>query len=243
MVTLMEYDWLPVGPMGWAKYAAGRPQAFWTFPDADALADGSSRRLIQAFDDSVVSELWRGAAQHRHGGGLEEGADLLGLRRFLRQLGRLPGGHALQQLMITIAVGGAWTAERRAEAGFVDQDDSGACCERCGHEVETDFHRTWGCACNVGSRAYEASQVHVARAQVEHEAVPCFWLRGLVPKRWTEVSPPVEEEQWAIAGSPDGVLALGTGTHSQPLYLFGDASGGSDYLHPALRRVGVAVVS
>eukprot|EP00959_Pyramimonas_sp_CCMP1952_P389918 8171672-Pyramimonas_sp.AAC.1 len=64
-------------------------------------------------------------------------------------------------------------------------------------------------------------------------------MRGLIPSAWTSISPPPSVE--LISGGclgNDGLGdgCLGTGTASEPLVVFGDASGGRDTLDSRLRR-------
>ena len=68
-------------------------------------------------------------------------------------------------------------------------------------------------------------------AQVHASEWPCFWLRGLIPRSWTQVpEPPEEAPLWRM-----GVLP------SLPsIWAFGDASGGKESSDPRLRRIGWA---
>eukprot|EP00959_Pyramimonas_sp_CCMP1952_P015763 333512-Pyramimonas_sp.AAC.1 len=75
----------------------------------------------------------------------------------------------------------------------------------------------------------------------DHDAHSCFWSRGIIPARWTQVSPPTSIERWSGSNLEAGPALLGHGTAASPLYVFGDASGGPDTHDVRLRRIGLAV--
>eukprot|EP00959_Pyramimonas_sp_CCMP1952_P247805 5180284-Pyramimonas_sp.AAC.1 len=81
-----------------------------------------------------------------------------------------------------------------------------------------------------------------ALAHQEHEA--CFWHRGLIPRKWTLVEPPVVSERWFTTGFNGPLTAgcLGSGAPQDPVVICGDASGGPDARDPRFRRVGLAIV-
>eukprot|EP00959_Pyramimonas_sp_CCMP1952_P214433 4487270-Pyramimonas_sp.AAC.1 len=69
-------------------------------------------------------------------------------------------------------------------------------------------------------------------------------MRGVIPSEWTRVTAPAQEKVFFERSLPEGRLGpgcLGQGARDQPLYVFGDASGGKDTHDSRLRRVGCAV--
>eukprot|EP00959_Pyramimonas_sp_CCMP1952_P147936 3095963-Pyramimonas_sp.AAC.1 len=60
----MECDWDAVGPRGWVRHLARGGWGRWTFSNVEALVDGSTQQLLDAFDASVQGQLWSDAALH-----------------------------------------------------------------------------------------------------------------------------------------------------------------------------------
>ncbi|CAK0869829.1 unnamed protein product, partial [Prorocentrum cordatum] len=93
-----------------------------------------------------------------------------------------------------------------------------------------------------GSRRTPRFSALVASLEDAHAA---FWLRGLLPASWTEVSAPPDGDSWIfLQGHRAGSVApgeFGRGSELAPLILFGEASGGPEGQVPHLRRVGLAV--
>eukprot|EP00959_Pyramimonas_sp_CCMP1952_P014081 298039-Pyramimonas_sp.AAC.1 len=72
----MECDWDPGGPLGWVRHLPGGGWERWTLRNVEALVDGSTQQLLNAFDASALEQLWSDAALHWRGGGLQHGADM-----------------------------------------------------------------------------------------------------------------------------------------------------------------------
>ena len=103
------------------------------------------------------------------------------------------------------------------------------------------LHRAWQCPCNVDHGAYAASDHLRVRACRGAEKWLAFWLRGLIPTAWLPSLPEVQATEYYSVGAytpAGGFLPRDVG---EPVFLFGDASGGKYGSHPSLRRVGVAV--
>ncbi|CAK0885174.1 unnamed protein product, partial [Prorocentrum cordatum] len=92
--------------------------------------------------------------------------------------------------------------------------------------------------------AYSDSACQRGRARVEHEAHEGFWLRGVLPRAWTENPEPIAMGRWMSAGQegPIAAGALGASTAARPPVVFGGATGGPEAAAPALRQVGLAAV-
>ena len=98
---------------------------------------------------------------------------------------------------------------------------------------------------NVDAEAYRRWDDLYSMAAAQHECDPAFWLRGLIPKGWTALPPPPDQESWYGSGNfLDGIVdgMLGDGALEAPVVLFGDASGGPDTKDPRFRRVGCGLV-
>ena len=84
--------------------------------------------------------------------------------------------------------------------------------------------------------------MYVHQSFSRHEAEECFWLRWLTPEPWVRMPPPQDSTDWNWFGFNEfGRGRLGHGTIENPMYIFGDASGGEDSRDNRLRRVGVGI--
>ena len=86
----------------------------------------------------------------------------------------------------TVVVGARWPGERVKEA----HPESSDVCLRCGNAAETDLHVLWRSPCNdnIDDDTIKQTDKYTDRAVVEHVAMPCLWLRGIVPSYLTAVS-------------------------------------------------------
>eukprot|EP00959_Pyramimonas_sp_CCMP1952_P050379 1052782-Pyramimonas_sp.AAC.1 len=87
----------------------------------------------------------------------------------------------------------------------------------------------------VASSDFKLSEDLVSKAYAQAEAEERLWTRGLIPKAWMEVPPPIESELRTTSGNIS-FESLATGAFVRPLFVFGDASGGIDTHLPLLRR-------
>eukprot|EP00959_Pyramimonas_sp_CCMP1952_P421581 8831851-Pyramimonas_sp.AAC.1 len=95
--------------------------------------------------------------------------------------------------MLAIAVGGTWPRERLL-AEVQGAEDDLHMCPRClivgERHVETMLHRCWTCPHNKDKKAYQDSDEFLPAAVAQHEQCPAYWLRGLIPKKWTVTPAP-----------------------------------------------------
>ena len=183
---------------------------------------------------SVWARLWRRVAKHHHGTGAADGLDLYSLRQWLFGLDRKASKQALRfrGSLVAVATAATWPRGRLLEVGTIEECD--AVCQRCSaNAIETDLHRYWECAANCNIPACVDTQDLERRAHDQASSCPVFWLRGLIPSGWTEVTPPGEahiEWSWnhAVGGS-------GT-AHGREWWGAGDGSGGPHSKDPRLRR-------
>ena len=214
----------------------------WRFDSDNFVGLDQAKPLINDFVSKLELRQWQAAAEHHDGGGLEGGADMHTLRKFVKELQFVFRGRQLAELMISIAVGGTWTQVRRHDANLCGDN----CCSRCGSQVAEDsLHRFWLCDDNSPDDKAISDSAHLLpEAVAEQSAFPCFWFRGIIPAGWTSVTPPVNYEKWVVgntSGTTEGAW-MGHGSKDRPLFLFGDASGGADTSDPRLRRVGLGVL-
>ena len=73
--------------------------------------------------------------------------------------------------------------------------DEGPLCKRCGLVEETEAHRTWECPCNRQLGLHSSDRI-ARRAVREHESLPSFWPRGILPSSWLDdiPQPPLEQD-------------------------------------------------
>ena len=137
-------------------------------------------RLAEAFQAGY----WRKATSSRHGADLGGGVDFTVIRKVLRQMANAKQ-HTQHNVLMSIATGSSWTAERLATVGKVGPP----VCYRCGATGLTDWHAFWECPTFADSKVPEiANSQHL----VPYTAYPrerwgaSFWLRGLVKSSLTE---------------------------------------------------------
>eukprot|EP00972_Heterocapsa_arctica_P040290 5936375-Heterocapsa_arctica.AAC.1 len=187
---------------------------------------------------TITAKVWEKAAQHYLGLGLEAGVDWDSTLRHLRKLDKCDPTKA--GILKAIAQGGIWPAERKLQANYIDTE----LCPRCKEAPETPYHWVWGCKCNkdIDPIIYKTSQAYQARALEEYQEWPSFWLRGLVPAKWTlEKIKAFEQPQWVRSS---GIFNQAWPVLEPNNLLFAtDASGGKLSSDPRLRRIGWAVVA
>ena len=168
--------------------------------------------------DSIWQGLWDHAAQGADGSGLDHGVDFTVLNKHTASYRK--HGLASHAAMLECAASNCcWTRSRRNLAGY----DVDTTCQRCLSAPDTAFHRVWECQANdqVDQDDFRKSRHLAAQANraMEKGEDQCFWLRGLVPKRWTET--PLPEQR-------SGPWKVGTANQTsppRPSYVYVDGSG------------------
>ena len=128
--------------------------------------------------------------------------------------------------------GASWPRAELEEAGYaIDSNE----CKRCeGGNIEDAMHRCWTCPANDDIPACVRTQSMARRAKLDHEALPCVWLRGVLPASWARVPEPPEEEDITDTGE----VHLHR-IHWQSIVIgAGDASGGQCSADARFRRIG-----
>jgi len=175
-VTLVQLGWTPVGPDAF-KDPIGN---VWCGDGAG----GRNREFERAARESARKQQWVHAAKHYCGHGLEEGGDFTAARKLrikLMRATKLEVG-----ILDSIVTGGCWFGDRFQQANAELEGK----CSRCGLH-ETAYHAYYGCSDNPNAGKWIAkTQYWATQAQ---EALPCLWVRGIVPKvsshfRWMEMA-------------------------------------------------------
>ncbi|CAK0856487.1 unnamed protein product, partial [Prorocentrum cordatum] len=256
--TLLDLGWSMLGPWHWVsddgeEFGSDDPSAL------DGGVDASD--LKQAIASTIERKQWQQAAKHYAAGGMEAGADMRSARSLIKKLKR-KGEHDKVGAHLACLTGGVWPRQRVADLGLEIEDVT---CPRCGEAPETWQHRMWECKCNELIEECQKSKHLEEKAVRGVEEVPCLWLRGILPKSWTQIPPPPEPgtEMWEQFGNLERLrVTAPSGTHrppSQPVWQWragstdlgeanpvddggwliaaGDASGGEYTMDPRLRRV------
>ena len=87
------------------------------------------------------------------------------------------------------------------------------------------LHRVWECPCNPTIDIVGATEKWCKKAEEHHNEFACFWMRGFVPKAWTEPN------LW-----PNFTLGIVGYMTWQPDIYFSDGAGGVHAKDPGLRR-------
>ena len=194
VATLMDLNWVPLAPDEWTDDQGNvwrlLLQDRQLIPDLTAIVEQSAERKV-----------WKMAAQHFCGKGLENGADLTILNRHLHSLrrkGRAPEAAVLELM----AQGAYWPKTRRiGETSLDDCHPDDLLCPRCKVAIEDPTHQIWVCKDNhtvCPNNGPTQTLTSDALVGVEHN--PCLWLRGLVPYDWTIGRLPIPQEQIWIGG-------------------------------------------
>ena len=126
----------PIKPGLWTALGTGEA---WRF------APGALQPFSEVTAAKVQANIWRGAAAHYLGRGLEFGVDVTRLVQRIREW-RAAGRLEEAALLVTIVAGGIWHGYRRVTCGFIAEDDQTAHCVRCNRGLpDTALHRYWGC--------------------------------------------------------------------------------------------------
>ena len=133
----------------------------------------------------------------------------------------------------TALAAGAWSRTRKKEAGYIEDDT----CPHCHQAPQTDKHMRWACPtpmeCGQADLVKSNAIRQEALEQCDH--TPCFWLRGITPKRWTFRNTHTTTQVWELpGGSQDQMDSDG--------HFFLDGFGGLLSKDPRLRVCGWAWV-
>jgi len=208
---------------------------FWEAPDGqkfkmvrgDPLAPFLS--IVQHFEEK---RLWQQASLHHGGKGLEDWPDLGPLRSVAKQLNNA-GEWQEAGALVALAMGAAWSSERRYQAGYLTSPT----CSMCPQGLTGDLHHElWTCL-SVATREDLAGMQHLTpEAACAPEAHQSLWLRAIPSLSFLAV-PPVPEQSWKV--SFPGPCSSGDEPFSGTFCT--DGSGGNAP-EPSLRRVGWAYV-
>ena len=133
------------------------------------------------FKRCISREVWKRAANFRHGKGLAEGADWTTVFRHKRYYER-GEKHGRVGMLCTIAQAAIWDPMRCFAAGYTDKQ----VCPFC-EAADADWrHQAWLCPVVNG---WDDSDIqksnHRAVEAADASAPECLWLRGLAPWAWT----------------------------------------------------------
>ena len=185
IATLWDIGWQPYLPYKW-KDDEGN-----TWVISGAVSDFEDLGI--AIHRSITSQMWLQASNHYNGKGLENGADLVVLKRTLNGY-HMRGETQLAGCLRSSAVAGTWCQLRRYLAGYSQT----MLCPRCGVEMDDEKHRIWECSEIVNQATPEQLEILNKSEDLKQRAVSeielgvneCLWLRGIVPAEHTRVPPP-----------------------------------------------------
>ncbi len=185
VATLGQLGWVPSTPARWLASCRS------TYADADDGDPNAHAQILQAVRRSAQDAVWRRAAAHHLGRGLEEGLPQLEPARKARKWLTRRGLAAEARALDTVLCGGAWHGGRA--------NLRRRC--RCGEE-ETPFHRYWSCGKlsdvvdENGNRLVHSTQW--LRKEFENTQLSkyeCLWGRGILPRSLIEPEPPPDPDE------------------------------------------------
>ncbi|CAK0812485.1 unnamed protein product, partial [Prorocentrum cordatum] len=239
IAQLLGLGWIPRRLDSWISPAGDE----WAYKPYDIPHFGAPLHEVQ---QSAQQQLWRQAACHRSGEGLQAGGDLFQLQRHLRRR-RRKGQHAEAAMLETIAVAGIWTRERHRAANLNKEGDD--TCARCGVVIETEEHRYYACPANAEiGHSNDTDLAKKAKDALDQRQDLHFWLRGIPPAAWAAKVDPgegVAKAAQIFCTSEEAHAAAQAGYKVRADYVFTDGSGGAGETakDPRLRRCGWAVVA
>jgi hypothetical protein len=132
IAALLEAGWSPGEPLCWKDELGDT----WDMYDDEFGLGELKARLAEAFQAGY----WRKATSSRHCADLGGGVDFTVIRKVLRQMTNAKQ-HTQHNVLMSIATGSSWTAERLATAGKMGPP----VCYRCGAAGLTDWHAFLEC--------------------------------------------------------------------------------------------------
>ena len=227
--VLLNAQWNPRTYNLWADPEG----ALWQIVDWNVSPDIVSAAITRSYFQIDLER----AAKHYNGKGIENGIDTTNTLRHIRNIKtKTIVNYQYKAALETIMSACSWPASRIKTLNPLYDD----ICPRCGNAVETDFHAFWECRCNhdIDHEYVSNTQNLCEQARNHQEQYPAMWLRGILPKCFTDVPAP--------HNIPTNDLNLEfINPESQPWdsgTYYGDASGGKHTQFKDVRRVGVAVV-
>ena len=162
----------------WRSFPSRRPR-FFAGTGAKDFAE-----VKMALVESLKRALWKKAAKHHNGEGLQE-IPFLKIREHLKNL-RRAGKHHMYGAILAGVTAATWPRKKLSEYGIPCDD---VMCKRCGRRPESDYHRIWECDANEKLPACIETDRLKWMAKSFHASRPSLWLRGLAPESWFEVEP------------------------------------------------------
>ncbi len=191
--------------------------------------------MVYELIDSYNKQKLSAASKHRNGAGIETGVDFNTTLLLFRPK-KFGKDYQKKTALETVMAGATWPKVRINQS----YPDVSALCDRCGLHEETDLHVFWHCPCNdsVDDNVRDSDK-YKDRAIADAGNVPCLWLRGILPIKFTHLSK--EDIPNRRAFIPKGEMPqLGqwpSGTY------YGDGSGGINTRFPTIRRCGCSLAS
>ena len=189
-------------------------------------------------EKSIRRQLWKKAALHHNGQGLDIGVYLAPLTSYVRFL-RKAGKHLEASILTIAASAGLWTNLRCYEAGYISTGKP--VCELCGAFPPDEFHRIWECIGHQHDPIWDKTK-HLARVANRDRAA--LWTRGLIPHDWFDDFTPAPDHAFLHWHGALADIELPIDLSQFRGHWYSDASGGKNTEIPILRRVawGVALV-
>jgi len=220
---------------GWEPFAYN----LWT-DDEGATWTMTSRLFSPNIVSAALAKSYlaldlRRAETHYNGQGIKNGIDFEATLIVLRSLGnKRDHDYQLKCALESVISAAVWPAAR---VHMINPSFS-SCCPRCSAVAETCLHTYWECPGNgnIDHQYVIDTQYLCNRAIANAVALPCLWLRGILPDHFTQVEKAHEPSIMLSITivSPENVI-WNSGTY------YGDASGGIHTQYPKLRRVGVGL--
>ena len=195
IAAIKGLGWAPSEPDRWMSKDRERT---YLLPDKGWNPKAFEKELLAA----VEQRLWGEASEGTHGKGLEHGVDLTVAKKHLVRLEANVEDRAPHTVALKIHANCCWTEADRYKASLIDSP----LCRRCKVAEGTLQHHFWQCQANLTSSHPEIqrSQPLCKVANWGVDATPCFWLRGLTPKPWTDAIGMLDANEKAeLALDPD----------------------------------------
>ncbi len=178
VAVLGQLGWVPATPSCWL--APSRDQ----YADLDEENGNADAVIMEAIQNSAEEAVWKAAARHYLGAGLEEGAPSLGpaaeAKRWFVRHGRPEEAKAVD----IVVCGGAWPGGR---------DGVQRKC-RCG-QPEDAFHKYWACPLIEDIGAVDGYEMVASTQWLRDEfqgelgRYQCLWGRGILPRSLADIGP------------------------------------------------------
>ena len=185
IATLIDAGWKPVKPMAWIAPTAregciGSDNTNGQMGDATSCEGHDDNQVLHRLTEDLEEKLWQEASSAHNGEGLQKGKPNFGPAanmhaKFVRQ-----GDFKKAKAVELVTCNKVWSKQRLLDAKIITEQE--AVCSRCHGEIETDYHKYYGCKANDCIESDDVIKTNWLKKRAKEDTQnPCLWLRAILP--------------------------------------------------------------